>query len=68
VWWLLACPGRTEGTTDKGERVRVIELGHLTALDDPQVRTVAAKYGDTDKLLIETWFPAVLGINSPALM
>ena len=35
----------------------IIDAGHLTALDDPQIRAVAAKYGDPDKLLKQTWHP-----------
>ncbi len=49
--------------TDKGGTV--IENGHLTALDNPRVRKVAAKYGDPDKLLKELWIPAVKGVNTP---
>lgn len=35
----------------------VIQDGHLVALDDPQVRSVAARYGDPDNLLREEWIP-----------
>ena len=44
---------------------RVIDRGHLAALDDPEVRAVAAKYGDPNELLKEDWVPAVPGINYP---
>ena len=47
--------------TDKGT---VVKDGHLTALDHPRVRKVAAKYGDPDKLLKEIWIPAVKGVNA----
>ncbi len=43
----------------------MINKGHLTALDDPQVRQEAAKYGDPDKLLQENRIPAIPGINVP---
>jgi hypothetical protein len=33
----------------------IIENGHLLALDDPDIRTIAAKYGDPDKLLKQFW-------------
>ncbi len=33
----------------------IIDAGHLTALDDPEIRAVAAKYGDPDKLLKQHW-------------
>jgi hypothetical protein len=48
--------------TDKGGTV--VENGHLTALDHPRVRKIAAKYGDPDKLLKELWIPAVKGVNA----
>lgn len=40
------------------ERV-IIDQGHLMALEDAQVRKVAAQYGDPDKLLREDWIPAI---------
>ncbi|MEV4031622.1 hypothetical protein [Streptomyces umbrinus] len=52
-----------EGTPD-GDHV-VIDNGRLKALDDPEVRAVAAKYGDPDELLREDWIPAVPGLNLP---
>lgn len=33
--------------------VKVIEAGHLLALDSPEVKKVAAKYGDPEKILFE---------------
>lgn len=47
------------------EKETVSKNGHLTALDDPRVRQVAAKYGDPDKLLEEIWIPAISGVNAP---
>ena len=52
-----------EGTTKDGTKVKVIDKGHLTALDNPDVRKLAKKYGNPDKLLSEVWIPAVPGIN-----
>ena len=46
-----------------GREVKLIDKGHLMALDDPEVREVAAKYGDPDELLAEDWIPAIPGIN-----
>ena len=43
----------------------LIDKGHLTALDDPEVRSLASRYGDADELLREAWFPAIPGINVP---
>lgn len=44
---------------------KVIDSGHLLALDDPAVHKVAEKYGDPSKLLVEEWIPAVSGVNAP---
>jgi hypothetical protein len=35
----------------------VIVDGHLLALDDPQVRAVAERFGNPDELLREDWVP-----------
>jgi leucyl aminopeptidase (aminopeptidase T) len=35
----------------------VIEEGHLVALDAPEVKRVAERYGDPDNLLREDWIP-----------
>ncbi len=51
--------------TKKGEQIRIIDRGHLLAMDDPEVRSVAQKYGDPDELLKEDWIPEIPGINSP---
>lgn len=46
-----------------GAREVVVEDGHLKALDAPEVREIAARYGDPDVLLAEDWIPAIPGIN-----
>lgn len=51
-------------TTKQGEQIRIIEKGRLVALDDPEVRKVAEKYGDPDALLKEDWIPDIPGINA----
>lgn len=53
-----------EITTKGGETVKVIENGRLTALDDPEVRELASKYGDPDELLKEDWIPSIPGIST----
>jgi hypothetical protein len=40
-----------------GETIKVIENGRLTALDDPEVRDLAKRYGDPDDLLGYDWEP-----------
>lgn len=52
-------------TTPQGKELRVIEHGHLTTLDDPEVRDFAAKFGDPDQLLKAEWEPGVPGIDAP---
>ena len=37
---------------------KIIENGHLMLLDEPEIRRIAAKYGDPDELLREEWLPA----------
>jgi hypothetical protein len=46
-----------------GEVTRIIENGRLTAMDDPEVRALAAKYGDPDELLRENWQAPIPGIS-----
>jgi hypothetical protein len=48
-----------------GTKVKVIDHGRLVALDDPEVRECARKYGDPDELLKEDWVPSIPGINAP---
>ena len=51
--------------TKEGDVIRAIDNGHLTALDDLEVRDLAARYGDPDELLSEAWTPKIPGINHP---
>ncbi|MBI4487484.1 MAG: hypothetical protein HY694_00230 [Deltaproteobacteria bacterium] len=51
--------------TKRGDKIPIIENGHLLALDDPEVRGIASKYGDPDELLKEDWIPLVPGISAP---
>ena len=50
-------------TTKKGETIRVINNGRLTVLDDPEVRKLAARYDDPDKILGEDWIPKIPGVS-----
>jgi hypothetical protein len=52
-------------TTPRGEQLHLIEQGHLTLLDDPEVRTLASRHGDPDQVLREDWAPDLPGINAP---
>ena len=44
-------------TTRDGRNIRLIDKGYLTVLDDPDVRALAAQYGDPDKILSVDWIP-----------
>ncbi|MCS6805203.1 MAG: hypothetical protein RMM98_01775 [Acidobacteriota bacterium] len=37
---------------------KIVDNGHLMALDDAEIRRIAAKYGNPDELLREEWIPA----------
>jgi hypothetical protein len=50
--------------TPTGE-VPVIERGRLSAYDDPEVRDLAAPFGDPDQLLRDDWVPEIPGITVP---
>ena len=52
-------------TFEDGKQFRLIDKGHLTLLDDPEIRKIAAKYGNPDEILKEKWVPAMPGINVP---
>ena len=45
--------------TRSGQKVNLLDRGHLTVLDDPDVRALAAKYGDPDEMLSVDWIPAL---------
>ncbi|MCV0394322.1 MAG: hypothetical protein K5872_13595 [Rhizobiaceae bacterium] len=47
----------------EGDNELLIENGRLLALDDPQIRKLAANYGDPELWLDESWNPAVPGLN-----
>ncbi|MFQ5683716.1 MAG: hypothetical protein ACE5HC_10650 [Candidatus Binatia bacterium] len=51
-------------TAKDGTEYTVIRDGRLTALDDPEVRKLATKYGDPDAILMEDWIPQIPGITS----
>jgi hypothetical protein len=43
----------------------VVDKGHLTSLENPEVRALASRYGDPSKILTEDWIPWIPGINGP---
>jgi len=52
-------------TVTGGKKVTIIDKGHLTVLDDPEVRAIASKYGDPDDILREEGADPIPGINAP---
>jgi hypothetical protein len=50
---------------DTGEWITQSDKGRITAFDDPEVRALAARYGDPDTLFSYDWIPAIPGINVP---
>jgi hypothetical protein len=51
------------GETAGGQKIEIIKDGRLRALDAPEIRAIAAKYGDPDLMLEESWIPAIPGLN-----
>ncbi len=43
----------------------LLDRGHITSLDSPEVRALASRYGDPDEVLAKEWIPEVPGINAP---
>ncbi len=54
---------RVRGT--KNTWVTIINKGHMTSLDSPEVRALTSRYGDPKELLAEDWVPQIPGINAP---
>ena len=49
---------------DTGEWLTVGEKGYVTMFDDPEVRALAARYGDPDLIFRYEWIPSIPGINT----
>jgi hypothetical protein len=50
---------------DTGEWLTVAEHGMVKAFDDPEVRALAARYGDPALIFRYEWIPAIPGVNVP---
>ncbi len=48
---------------DTGEWVSVAEKGYVKMFDDPEVRALAARYGDPNLIFRYEWIPSLPGIN-----
>ncbi|HEY0569283.1 MAG TPA: hypothetical protein VGD13_14330 [Xanthobacteraceae bacterium] len=45
--------------------VTLVDRGRSTSLDSPEVRSLASRYGDPDKILATEWVPDIPGVNAP---
>ncbi len=50
---------------DTGEWITVSDNGNVKVFEDPEVRALAAKYGDPNLIFRYEWIPAVPGVNVP---
>ncbi len=50
---------------DTGEWMTVSENGNVKVFDDPEVRALAAKYGDPNLIFRYEWIPSIPGVNVP---
>ncbi|MBI4483885.1 MAG: hypothetical protein HY652_13490 [Acidobacteria bacterium] len=66
-WWHIHIylPTLVLKLRGSGDWFTLIDKGWLTVLDDPEVRALAAKYGDPDEVLSYEWIPSIPGINYP---
>lgn len=54
---------RVRGT--KSTWLTLINKGRVTALDGPEIRALASRYGEPKKVLSDDWSPHLPGINAP---
>jgi hypothetical protein len=50
---------------DEDQTINIIDKGHLTQLDNAEVRALASRYGNPDLILREEWVPGIPGVNLP---
>jgi hypothetical protein len=50
---------------DEDQTINIVEKGHLTTMDNAEVRALASRYGDPDLILREEWVPGIPGVNQP---
>jgi len=43
----------------------LLDRGHITSLDNAEVRALASRYGNPDEILAQEWIPEIPGINAP---
>ena len=47
-----------------GRWISLVDKGHMSSLDNSEVRALASRYGDPDEVLHRDWVPEVPGINT----
>jgi hypothetical protein len=50
---------------DEDQTINIIDKGHLTTMDNAEVRALASRYGDPDLIMREEWIPSLPGVNVP---
>ena len=60
---LLTYRARVRGT--KNTWLTLIDRGRITALDSPEIRALASRYGDPNDVLGQDWVRHLPGINAP---
>ncbi len=50
---------------DEDTTINIVDKGHLTPLDNAEVRALTSRYGNPDLILREEWIPGMPGINEP---
>ncbi len=45
--------------------MNLLDRGHMSSLDNAEVRALASRYGDPDEILAREWIPEIPGINAP---
>ena len=45
--------------------VTLLEKGRMTPLDDKEVRALASRYGDPDRILADDWVIDIPGLTTP---
>jgi hypothetical protein len=49
----------------EGHKIQLNDRGHLTALDDAEVKALATRYGSAEDVLGVEWIPDTPGITAP---
>ncbi len=50
---------------DEETKINIVDKGHLTPMDNAEVRALASRYGNPDLIMREEWVPGIPGINEP---